>query len=160
MKRPFIAAILAIITSCSRPNPSFPNSSYTAPNLAEIQANAKAVRAAMAKTAADCPWPPAGTFGHTAEIFDPGRRAAPLTPEIMKAFVPGCAIIAFSVDEDGLPTRASIVAANPPAVGPTALRIVQQRAYARGDTPDTAFLIRLGLDRRPNGAFSISEMSR
>ena len=120
--------------------------------------------AADTSPAVACPWldsehyrpavplagvPPAGAAG-----------VPPLPAAATAAFVPGCAILRFTVNADGTVAAAALRAANPLNDGPTALAVLQQMRFQPARDPAVPFMIRLGMQRDSAGRISITPDTR
>ena len=93
-----------------------------------------------------CPWV-------DAERGRAPARLAAAPGSVPAAFMPGCAIIRFSVAADGSPYKAALRAALPLSDGPTALAMLQGMRFQPASQPDARFVMRLSVKldsaRRP-----------
>jgi hypothetical protein len=95
-----------------------------------------------------CPWVE-GEHYRPAVVL-PGTALVPPKP-----FIPGCAIVKFTVAADGRVADAALRAAYPLDDGPTALAALRQMRFAPARRPDAVFLIRLSLRRDPDGRVTV-----
>lgn len=104
-----------------------------------------------------CPW--LDTEHYQPPVALPGAAAA-APPAVATHFVPGCAIIRFTVGADGTVTSSALRAASPLTAGPTALAALQQMRFQPAHNPKVQFIIRLGMQRDSAGHIAIVPQTR
>jgi hypothetical protein len=112
--------------------------------------------AAATSPASACPWVEGEHYRTPSGTLNP----ASVPPPIAAHFVPGCAIIRFTVAPDGSVSSAALRAANPLNDGPTALAVLQTMRFQPARDPDTKFVIRLGMVKDAAGNVSILPQTR
>ena len=104
--------------------------------------------------AEDCPLPDSLSYNHAVQLRAPGEPVAPLTPEILREWVDGCAVLRFTVDERGHVASLQTVNASPPGTVAAASDILRINRFANtGDAgPGSPMLIRVGMAHSPSGS--------
>jgi hypothetical protein len=106
-----------------------------------------------APAALACPWVE-GEHSRPA-VAVPGTALVPPKP-----FVPGCAIVRFTVAADGTVSEAELRAAYPLDDGPTALAALRQMRFQPARKPSTEFVVRLSLRRDAYGRVTVTPETR
>ena len=147
-----IALACAMVSGCS--HTSGQDSGPKSPGAAETRAaNALMVTDAAAR---DCPWP--ADADHYEQTTLAPRSATTPSPRlgVFDSVKQGCAILTFTVDENGQLTSVDLVSANPPAFGAIAPKILRWNNFASGASTLTEFMVRLGGATLPSGGAMVS----
>jgi len=124
------------------------------PALTGQQTTAAAL-AVLEAAARDCPWPAnAAQFDGTTLV---ARHARAPSPDlgVLNSMHSGCAILTFTVDDQGIVATTNLVAEHPAGFGRIASHILRWNDYASG-TPLSPFMVRLGAEQLPNGGALVS----
>ena len=121
------------------------------------QTTAEPALAADTRPAVACPWLDTEHYRQPAPL---PAAAGAASPAVAANFVPGCAIIRFTVGADGMISSATLRAANPLTAGPTALAALQQMRFQPAHNPKVPFVIRLGMQRDSAGHIAIVPETR
>ncbi len=143
-----LAACL-LCTGCIVPPPY----GYVPPSAGAVSARDTA-RLYAERFAEDCPLPDSLTYNHAVQLRAPGEPVAPLTPEILREWVDGCAVLRLTVDERGHVASLQTVSASPPGTAAPASDILRLNRFANtGDAgPGAPMLIRVGMAHSPSGS--------
>ena len=149
MKPVLALALAATLAACA-------HSSGT-PIIADTAQTRAAIGAQVAEAAArDCPFPATVDHYEQTTLAPRGATTPPARLGVFDTVKQGCAILTFTVDENGQITGADLVSANPPAFGAIAPKILRWSNYASGASTLTEFMVRLGAQTLPNGGAMIS----
>jgi hypothetical protein len=115
-----------------------------------------AAAALQAAAEQDCPWP--ADVAHYEQTTLTARHARATAPDLgsLKAVPSGCAVLTFAVDEQGVVTNDSVVAASPASFARIGPEILRWNDYASGDSPMAVFMMRLGAQRLADGGALLS----
>jgi hypothetical protein len=112
--------------------------------------------AANAPPAIACPWVDGEHYRVPARLV----QSAAVPPAVAAQFVSGCAIIRFTVAQDGSVSSAALRAANPLNDGPTALAVLHDMRFVPVRNPSANFVIRLGMQKDAAGNVTITPETR
>jgi len=119
----------------------------------ETQMNeAKGAAAALEQaTAQDCPWP--SDVERYEETAPAGRNPhSPVaTTDTFGGVQRGCAVVTFSLNEDGSVADPRVVVESPAGFGAASIAALRVNAYATGSSSLTSFIVRFGLQKLPSG---------
>lgn len=155
--RPLRATIRIVLACALASGCSHPGGQDTNPKSGEAAqtraANGLKVTDAAAR---DCPWP--ADVDHYVQTTLAPRGVNTPSPRlgVFDSVSQGCAILTFTVDENGLVTSADLVSANPPAFGAIAPKILRWSNFASGASTLTEFMVRLGAAKLPSGGAMVS----
>jgi hypothetical protein len=125
---------------------------YVPPSVRTVAARDTVVLYSQ-RFAEDCPLPDPLTYNHAVQLRAPGELVTPLTPEILREWVDGCAILRFTVDERGHVASVQTVSASPPGAVAAASDILRLNRFANtGDAgPGSPMLVRIGMAHTQTG---------
>ncbi len=139
--RPSLAVLLPLLASGCGPAPTDTNPE---PVFSALSANGPA--------SVECPWVD-GERGRSAVVLP---EASGHPPVQIANFVPGCAILRFTVTPDGRVASAALRAAAPLNDGPTALAALQLMRFQPARSPDALFIVRLSMHRDDLGHIAVT----
>jgi hypothetical protein len=124
------------------------------PAVTTTQATAVA-QAVLDAAATDCPWPAdVAQYDSTTLVARHDRAAAP-DLGVLNSMNSGCAVLSFTVDEQGIVAKSNVIAEHPTGFGRIATDILSWNDYASG-TPFSTFMVRLGAKKLADGGALVS----
>jgi hypothetical protein len=124
--------------------------------LDAAQARSAAAIAVNDAAARDCPWPADLDHYESTTLAPRQPTTPPVRLGVFDEVRQGCAIMTFTVDENGLITGANVVSANPPAFAAVAPKALRWSNFVAGATSLTEFIVRLGAAPLPGGGAMIA----
>jgi hypothetical protein len=106
--------------------------------------------------ARDCPWPAdLARYEQTTLTVRPPQAPAP-DLDVLDDAKTGCAVMTFSVDDQGSVAGSDVVSASSPAFAKIAPDILRWNNYAPGASSLTVFMVRLAAQKMPHGGVLLS----
>jgi hypothetical protein len=112
---------------------------------------AGAASALNAFSAEKCPFP--ATAGQYEDTTLTARHKYGVPPDasVFSALHQGCAVLSFTVRDQGIVSGSTVLSEYPPGFGAVAAKILRWNDYAEGAYSDTAFIVRIGGESLPQG---------
>ncbi len=106
--------------------------------------------------ARDCPWP--ADYARYEQTTLTVRHPQAPAPDLglLNDVKSGCAVMTFSVDDQGIVAGSDVVSANSPGFGKVAPDMLRWNDYATGASSLTVFMVRLAAQKMDDGGVLLS----